>query len=91
LLLAGQDPFVVEAGKHGLLYEEITEKGWPIQARVGRHCSTILQLAATWSEMYLDQAVTIEDVPRYADLMKNGVGRYLRDPSKAAKDRIAYE
>jgi hypothetical protein len=91
LLLAGQDPFVMEAGKHGLLYEEITEEGWPIQARVGRHCSTILQLAATWSEMYPDQAVTIEDVPRYADLMKNGVGRYLRDPSKAAKDRIAFE
>ena len=39
-LLSGQDEFVVKAGKHGLLFETIDEKGWPIAVRVGRHTSS---------------------------------------------------
>ena len=41
LLLTGQDEFVVKAGQHGLLFEKIDDKGWPIDVRVGRHTSTL--------------------------------------------------
>ena len=50
LLLEGKDEFIVKAGKHGLLFEKIDEKGWPIDVRVGRHCSTILQILELWSK-----------------------------------------
>ena len=50
LLLEGKDEFIVKAGKHGLLFERIDENGWHIDVRVGRHCSTIIQILELWSE-----------------------------------------
>ena len=91
LLLTGKDPFVMRAGKSGLLYEKIDEKGWPIEVRVGRHCSTILQVVQTYSEMYPDKAITISQVPRYADLITNGVGYYFYNPDTASPEKVKYE
>jgi hypothetical protein len=91
LLLTGQDPFVMKAGEHGLLYEEIDEEGWPIHVRVGRHCSTILELAKVWSDMNPDRVVRIEGVPRYAEVIENGVGHYFHNPAEAPEDRVVYE
>jgi len=91
LLLTGKDPFVMKAGEYGLLYEKIDEKGWPIDVRVGRHCSTILQSVQTYSEMYPDKVVDISNVPRYAEVIENGVGHYFYDPEKAPADRVVYE
>jgi len=51
LLLTGEDVFIMKAGEHGLLYEKIDENGWPIDVRVGRHCSTILQAIQTYSHI----------------------------------------
>ncbi len=90
-LLTGKDEFVVKAGKHGLLFEKIDEKGWPIAVRVGRHTSSVAQVLETWSEDHPDRAVTARNIPRYADLVRDGVGAYLRDPSKAAGLRVVYE
>jgi len=91
LLLTGQDEFVVRAGKRGLLFEKIDEKGWPIALRVGRHCSTILTIADLWSQDHADRAVIIKDVPRYAELVAKGVGAFLHDPAKADAKKIYYE
>ena len=91
LLLTGQDEFVVRAGKRGLLFEKIDEKGWPIALRVGRHCSTILTIADLWSQDHADRAVIIKDVPRYAELAAKGVGAFLHDPAKADAKKIYYE
>jgi len=88
-LLSGQDEFVVKAGQHGLLFEKIDEKGWPIALRVGRHTSSILQIAETWTEDNPAKGLTITGVPRYAELVANGVGHYLRNPATAK--RIVYE
>ena len=44
LLLTGRDDFIVRAGKRGLLFEKIGPEGWPIDKRVGRHTSAVLQL-----------------------------------------------
>ena len=91
LLLTGEDVFIMKAGEHGLLYEKIDENGWPIDVRVGRHCSTILQAIQTYSEMYPDKVVTISNVPRYAEVIENGVGHYFHNPAEAPDDRVVYE
>ena len=91
LLLTGKDPFVMKAGEFGLLYEKIDEKGWPIDVRVGRHTSTILQVVETFSEMYPDKAVSIKSVPRYAEVIANGTGHYLYNPEETPAERVVYE
>ncbi len=91
LVLEGKDEFVVEAGKHGLLFEQIDENGWPIDVRVGRHTSTLLQIFELWSAENADRSIVVDEVPRYSDLIAKGVGHYLRDPAAAAGDRLLYE
>ncbi len=91
LLLSGKDPFVEMAGKHGLLYEKIDENGWSIDVRVGRHSSTTLQLVQVWSEYNPDKSVLISNVPRYNDIIKNGVGFYFHNPDEFTEDQITYE
>lgn len=90
-LLTGKDEFVVKAGEHGLLFEKMDENGWPIAVRVGRHTSTILQTMESWSYDNPDRALVCINVPRYRDVVANGVGYYLRNPSSAADGRLVYE
>lgn len=91
LLLEGKDEFVVKAGKHGLLFEKIDAKGWPIDVRVGRHCSTILQVLDVWSQDHADKAVVVRGVPKYAEVIQKGIGAFLHDPAKADPKKITYE
>jgi hypothetical protein len=92
LLLTGRDEFVVRAGKHGLLFEKIDEKGWPIDVRVGRHTSTLLRLFEVWSENEPDRPVTVrEGVPHYSEVVANGLGGYLKDPAEAGPSRVVFE
>ena len=88
-LLTGRDEFVVKAGRHGLLFEKIDERGWPVAVRVGRHTSSIAQVAETWTEDHPDRPVAVSGIPRYKELIARGVGYYLHDPAKAA--RVVYE
>lgn len=90
-LLTGQDEFVVKAGEHGLLFEEIDENGWPIDVRVGRHTSAILQTMESWTDLNPDKPLICRNVPRYADVIANGVGRYLHDPANSGNRRIVIE
>ena len=91
LLLEGKDEFVVKAGKHGLLFEKMDKNGWPIEVRVGRHCSTILQILELWSEENPEKSVMVKGIPRYAEVIEKGLGNFLHDPAKAAPKRIYYE
>jgi hypothetical protein len=91
VLLSGRDEFVVKAGRKGLLFAPIDEKGWPIAARVGRHTSSVAQTLETWTEFNADRAVVATNIPRYADVVKHGVGYFLRDPRRAPRERVAYE
>jgi len=91
LLLEGKDDFVVRAGRRGLLFEKIDEKGWPIDVRVGRHCSTILTVLEVWSEDNPGRAVELRGLPRYAEVIARGTGAFLRDPSTAGPGGLAFE
>ncbi|RKY85560.1 succinylglutamate desuccinylase [candidate division KSB1 bacterium] len=90
-LLTGKDEFVMKAGEHGLLFEKIDEHGWPIDVRVGRHISSIIQTMECWTEDHPDKALVIKNVPRYAEVIKNGIGYYLHIPLKAGSKRVFYE
>ncbi|MBE0676836.1 MAG: succinylglutamate desuccinylase/aspartoacylase family protein [Bacteroidales bacterium] len=85
LLLEGKDEFVVKAGKYGLLFSPIDSTGWHIDTRVGRHTSTVLQTFESWNEDNPDRQIVCFNVPRYADVRKNGTGFYLRNPSEQGK------
>jgi len=91
LLLEGKDEFIVKAGKHGLLFERIDENGWHIDVRVGRHCSTILQILELWSEEQPEKGVLMTQVPRYAEVIANGIGYYLRNPATASASKLTFE
>ncbi len=91
LLLDGKDEFVVRAGKRGLLFEKIDEKGWPIDIRVGRHTSTVLQILEIWSGDNPDKAVVLSGVPRYGDVVQNGTGAYLKDPKTVDPAKLVFE
>jgi hypothetical protein len=90
-LLTGKDDFVVKAGQHGLLFEKIDANGWPIDKRVGRHTSAVLQTMESWTEMHPDKPLVCSNVPRYADVIAHGLGQYLRNPAQAKPGRIWYE
>jgi len=91
LLLTGKDDFVVRAGKRGLLFEKIDEKGWPIDVRVGRHTSTILQILEIWSSENPAKAVIVSGVPRYTEVIEKGTGAFLKDPKTASASRLFSE
>ena len=91
LLLEGKDEFIHKAGKHGLLFEKMDDKGWPIDVRVGRHCSTILQILELWSEEQPNKAVLVREVPRYDKVIEKGAGNFLHNPAKADPKKIYYE
>jgi predicted deacylase len=90
-LLTGKDEFVMKAGKHGLLFEKIDEKGWPIDVRVGRHTSAVLQTMASWTEANPGKPLECEGVPRYAEVIAKGLGFFLRNPAQAQPGRLWYE
>jgi predicted deacylase len=91
LLITGKDEFVVRAGKRGLLFEKIDEAGWPIDVRVGRHTSTVLQILEIWSGDHPDRAVEVSGVPRYAEVVEKGVGAFLKDPKTAPAKKVFFE
>jgi hypothetical protein len=91
LLLGGRDEFLIKAYSHGLLFEKIDESGWPIEKRVGRHCSSILHILELWSEDNPGRGIQCSAVPRYQDIIDRGVGAYLRDPAQTDSSRLRYE
>jgi len=90
-LLTGKDEFVMQAGKHGLLFEKIDEKGWPIDVRVGRHTSAVLQTMVSWTEANPGKPLVCEGVPRYAEVIAKGIGAFLSNPAQAKPGRLWYE
>jgi len=91
LLLDGKDAFLLSLAQQKRLFVPYTEEGWPIEKRVGQHCSVILEIFNQFSKRYPDLSIILSDAPKYADLVENGLGVYFHDPSQAAPDGIYYE
>jgi hypothetical protein len=91
LLLDGKDPFLLSLSKKGKLFVPYDETGWPMDKRVGQHCSVILEIMRQFSRKSPEREIRVRNVPRYADVVKNGVGHYFHNPKEADKDDIYYE
>jgi len=83
LLLNGKDPFLLSLARQNKLFVPYDESGWPIAKRVGQHCSVTLEIINQYSIKNADRAIRLGNVPRYADVVSNGVGFYYHDPGKA--------
>ena len=90
LLLDGKDPFLLSLSKKKKLFVPYDETGWPMEKRVGQHCSVILEIIRQFSRKFPDKAIKLRNVPRYADVVKNGVGHYYRDPDKVDKADVYF-
>ncbi|MGA2361133.1 MAG: succinylglutamate desuccinylase [Candidatus Aminicenantales bacterium] len=88
LLLDGKDPFLLSLARGKKLFVPYDESGWPMERRVGQHCSVVLEILRQFSKKFPDKAIVVRDVPRYADLVKNGVGHYFLNPDKAERKKI---
>jgi predicted deacylase len=88
LLLDGKDPFLLSLAKKKKLFVPYDESGWPVEKRVGQHCSVVLELMRQYAKKSPDRAIAVRDVPRYAELIRNGVGYYFHDPAGAPRDRV---
>ena len=83
-LLDGKDPFLLSLSKKKKLFVPYDETGWPLDKRVGQNLSVTLEIFRQFTKKTADRPIVLRGVPRYADVVKNGVGRYLGDPSRAA-------
>ncbi|QQS86795.1 M14 family metallopeptidase [Fusobacterium canifelinum] len=79
LVLTGKDPTYVKAQKIGRLFVPYDENGHPIEERVGRHLTGVVQHIIVMGENEPDKEIIIEGLPSYEDLQKNGVGVYLKE------------
>lgn len=88
LLLDGKDPFLLRLSKKKKLFVPYDEEGWSMEKRVGQHCSVVLEIANQFSRKFKDKTITMSQVPRYAEVVKQGVGYYYQNPSDVKKDKI---
>jgi hypothetical protein len=88
LLLDGKDPFLLSLSKHGKLFVPYDKTGWPMAKRVGQHCSVILELMRQYTKKFPEKPIAVENVPKYAEVVKNGVGYYYHDPDKTDPKNI---
>jgi predicted deacylase len=91
LLLDGKDPFLLSLSRAKKLFVPYDESGWPMDKRVGQHCSVSLEILRQFTKKNPEKAIVMSGVPRYAELVKNGVGRYFHDPAKAEPKSVHYE
>jgi predicted deacylase len=91
LLLDGKDPFLLSLSKKKRLFVPYDENGWPMEKRVGQHCSVSLEIIRQYSKKNPDKAIRIQGIPRYAEVVKNGVGHYYHDPGKADPKSVYHE
>jgi predicted deacylase len=87
-LLDGKDPFLLSLSKKKKLFVPYDENGWPLEKRVGQNLSVTLEILRQFSKKTADRPIAVRGVPRYADVVKAGVGHYLADPAKAAAGAV---
>jgi len=77
LIVKGDDPYYYKAAQMGYVRVPYPEGGIPLEVRVGRHMSGVQALIDALGELYPEKQVKISGLPRYTNVVKNGVGAYL--------------
>ncbi len=87
-LLDGRDPFLLSLAGKKKLFVPYDASGWSLERRVGQHCSVTLEILRQFTKKNAERGIVVKNVPRYADIVKNGVGRYFADPTRAAPGSV---
>jgi predicted deacylase len=87
-LLDGKDGFLLSLSRNKKLFVPYDESGWPLEKRVGQHCSVTLEIMRQFSKRTPEREIAVSGIPRYAEVVKNGVGNYFHDPDKADQTRV---
>lgn len=77
LVVTGIDPTYVKAQKLGRLFVPFDEKGHPIEERVARHVTAILDFVKVFTNENPQNTIIINNIPSYEELNTNGLGQYL--------------
>ena len=77
LVVTGKDVMYERAAKLNRLFVPYDEKGQPIDLRVARHVTAINEFLNVLSVKNPAQAVVLNRVPSYKDMVKKGIGSYL--------------
>jgi hypothetical protein len=80
-LLTAKDEFLVLASKMGRTSVKHTPEGVPFNVRVARHVTAVIAIADALSEISPEKGVKIEGMPSYEELVKNGIGKYMKPVS----------
>jgi hypothetical protein len=91
LMMDGKDPFLLSLAREKKLFVPYDESGWPMDKRVGQHASVTLEILRQYSKKFPEKAIKFGGVPRYAEIIKNGIGSYFHDPSQADPKSIHEE
>jgi len=87
-LLDGKDDFLLSLAKKKRLFVHYDESGWPMEKRVGQHLSVTLEILHQFSKKTPGRGIVVRSVPRYGEVLKNGVGYYFHDPAKAETGKV---
>ena len=88
LLLDGKDPFLLSLARKKKLFVPYDESGWPLEKRVGQHCSVILEILNQYSKKNPERSLLVRGIPRFAEVLRDGVGHFFHNPAAAPNDRI---
>lgn len=77
LVLTGKDKEYVKAAKLGRLFVPYDENGHPLEERVGRHVTGIMELVKAYTEQNPNRGIVIKNVPSYDELLNKGLGEFL--------------
>ena len=88
LMLDGKDPLLLKLSKKGKLFVPYDASGWPMDKRVGQHCSVSLEILTQYSKKNPERAIQVVNAPRYKDVVANGLGSFLHDPSAADPSKV---
>jgi len=91
LMMDGKDPFLLSLAGEKKLFVPYDENGWSMDKRVGQHDSVTLEILRQYSKKFPEKAIRLRGVPRYAEIVKNGIGSYFIDPAKADAKALYYE
>ncbi|MCR4403472.1 MAG: succinylglutamate desuccinylase/aspartoacylase family protein [Firmicutes bacterium] len=88
LMLDGKDEFLQTAAEKGLLYCDYdVSTGATMDYRVGRHLSGTLETVRQMNAFFPEKELLVS-FPSYGDVMENGCGHFLHDPSQADPTRV---
>ena len=77
LVLTGKDRMYERAAKLNRLFVPFDEIGHPIDLRVARHVTAINEFLLVLSAKQPQQAVIVQRIPAFSDMVKKGIGSYL--------------